>query len=67
MINDKLMLNDDKTESLVIGKNKQLSKGSVSSIRVGDVDVIPVYSAKNLGSWFETHIDMATHITKTWQ
>ena len=55
MINDKLMLNDDKTEFLV----------SVSSIRVGDVDVIPVYSAKNLGSWFDSHMDMATHITKT--
>ena len=38
---------------------------SVSSIRVGDVDVIPVYSANNLGSWFDSHMDMATHITKT--
>ena len=65
MINDKLMLNDDKTEFLVIGTSKQLSKVSVSSIRVGDVDVIPVYSAKNLGSWFDSHMDMATHITKT--
>ena len=62
MINDKLMLNDDKTEFLV---SKQLSKVSVSNIRVGDVDVIPVYSAKNLCSWFDSHIDMATHITKT--
>ena len=56
MINDKLMLNDDKTELLVIGTSKQLSKVSVSSIRVGDVDVIPVYSAKNLGSWFDSHV-----------
>ena len=39
MINDKLMLNDDKTEFLVIGTSKQLSKVSVSSIRVGDVDM----------------------------
>ena len=38
---------------------------SVSSIRVGDVDVIPVRSPKNLGSWFDSHMDMATHITKT--
>ena len=66
MINDKLMLNDDKTESPVIGTNKQLSNVSVSSIRVGDVDVIPVYSAKNLGSWFDSHMDIARHITKTW-
>ena len=59
------MLNDDKTQFLVIGTSKKLSKVSVSSIRVGDVDVIPVYSAKNLGSWFDSHMDMATHITKT--
>ena len=39
---------------------------SVSSIRVSDVDVIPVFSAKNLGSWFDSHTDMATHITKTY-
>ena len=38
---------------------------SVSIITVGDVDVIPVYSANNLGSWFDSHMDMATHITKT--
>ena len=38
---------------------------SVSSIRVGDVDVIPAYSAKNLGSSFVSHMDMATHITRT--
>ena len=53
LISDKLMLNDDKTEVLVIGTSKQLSKVSVSSIRVGDVDTIPVHSAKNLGSWFD--------------
>ena len=53
MISDKLMLNDDKTEFLAIGTSKQLSKVSVSSIRVGDVDTIPVHSAKNLGSWFD--------------
>ena len=65
MIKDELMLNDDKTEFLVIGTSKQLSKLPVSSISVGDVDVIPVHSAKNLGSWFDSRMDMTTHITKT--
>ena len=65
MINDKLTLNDDKAEFLVIGTSKKLTKVSVSSIRVGDVDIIPVYSVKNLGPWFDSHMDMATHITKT--
>ena len=62
IINDKLMLNDDKTEFLVIGTSKQLSKVYVSSIRIGDVDAIPVHSAKSLGSWFDSHMDKATHI-----
>ena len=48
MINDKLMLNDDKTEFLVIGTSKQLSKVSVS-IRVGDVYVIPRTLGKKSG------------------
>ena len=65
MINDELTLNDDKAEFLVIGTSKKLSKVSVSIIRVGDVDVIPVHSVKNLGPWFDSHMDMATHITKT--
>ena len=60
------MLNGDKTEFLVIGMSKQLSKVSVSSTRDGDVDVIPVYSAKNLGSWFDLHMDMATNIIDLW-
>ena len=37
---------------------------SVSSIRVGDVDVVPYTRQKNLGSWFDPHMDMATHIRK---
>ena len=45
-MDDKLMLNDDKEEFLVIGTSKQLSKVSISSIRVGEVDVAPVPSAR---------------------
>ena len=61
----KALLNDDKTEFLVVRTSKQLSKVAVSNIRVGNVGVIPVHLAKNLGSWFDSHMDMATHITKT--
>ena len=50
MNNDKLILNNDKIEFVMIGTSKHLSKVSVSSIRAGDVDVITVHSAKNLGS-----------------
>lgn len=57
MINDKLMLNNDYTEFLVIGTSKQLSNVSVSSIRAGDVDVITVHSGhfgKSVGSFFDS-------------
>ena len=39
MLEDKLMLNDDKTEVLLIGTLKQLAKTSIESIKVGEVDV----------------------------
>ena len=65
MINDKLMLKNDNTVFPGIGTSKQLSKVSVISIRAGDDDVITVHSAKNLGSWFDSHMDMATHTAET--
>ena len=65
MREDHLMLNDDKTEFLIIGSRKQLSKVSIQSINVGQAEVSSVVSARNLGTCFDTHLDMGTHITKT--
>ena len=59
------MLNNDKTEFLIIGTRQQLSKVSIQSIEIGQTEVSPVASARNLGTWFDTHLDMGTHITKT--
>ena len=56
------MLNDDNTEFFIIGTRPQLSK--IQSIKIGQTEVSPVASARNLGTWFETHLDMRTHITK---
>ena len=65
MLSDKLKLNDNKTEFLIIGTSQQLAKVDIGSIRVGDSDVSPVSVAKNLGSWFDSKLTMETHITKT--
>ena len=65
MREDQLMLNDDKTEFLIIGTRQQLSKVSIESIKIGETEVSPVASARNLGTCFDTHLDMGTHITKT--
>ena len=62
--NNDLKLNDDKTEFLIIGTSQQLEKLDNISIRVGDSDIHPVPIARNLGSWFDSRLSMATHITK---
>ena len=65
MLNDKLKLDDDKTEFLIIGASQQLAKVTISSLRVGNSAITPVSSARNLGSWFDAKLTMATHITRT--
>ena len=69
MRDDKLnqMLNDDKSEFLIIGTERQLrqlSRVSVDKIKIGQAEVSPVSSVRNLGTWFDSHLDMSTHVTK---
>ena len=61
MISDNLMLNDDKTDFLVIGTRQQLAKVTINCIRVGSTDVCPVTVARNLGSWFDEQLTMTTN------
>ena len=64
MRDDKLMLNDDKTEFLIICTERQLLRVSVDKIKIGQAEVSPVSSVRNLGTWFDYHLDMSTHVTK---
>ena len=50
MISDNLMLNDDKTEFLILGTKQQLPKVNIDSIKVGCANVSPVSVVRNLGS-----------------
>ena len=61
----KLMLNDDKTEFLLVGTRKQLTKVSIDGVRVGDYTISPSPSVLNLGTWFDPHYQITLHITKT--
>ena len=65
MTTDKFKLNDDKTEFSIIGTQQQLSKVHIERLSVGDVSVVPVTAARNLGTWFDTNLSLVTHITKT--
>ena len=63
MNRDKLKINDDKNEFLVIGWRPQLLKIHHCSVRVGTIDIKPVKVARNLGAWFDSHFSMSTHIS----
>ena len=63
MLQNKLMLNDSKTELLIIGTFKQISKLKFEGVSVGDSVIEPSISARNLGVYFDTHLNMETHIT----
>ncbi len=64
LISQKLKFNDLKTEFLIIGTRKQL-KIEINSVRVGDVDIKPVESVRDLGAWFDEHMSMEVHVGKT--
>ena len=65
MLCDKLKINDDKTEFLIIGTRQQLSKVHVDSLAVGDAQVWPVQSVKNLGTWIDSNMSLQVNINNT--
>ena len=61
MVTDKLMINDDKTEFLLIGSRQQLAKiNTAGSITVGEYVIDPSLCVRNLGVWFDSHLSMST-------
>ena len=58
MLADKLKLNDNKTEFIIIGTRQQLAKISVDSLCIGDDIIKPSSVVKNIGSWFDTQLKM---------
>jgi hypothetical protein len=58
MLADKLKLNDDKTEFIIIGTRQQLAKVSVDSLCIVDEIIKPSSVVRNLGSWFDSQLKM---------
>ena len=63
-IGNRLMINDVKTDFLIIGTRQQLEKTSIESIIICDTVIKPLESIRNLGSWFNAHMRMNVHIGK---
>ena len=62
MHNNKLKMNDSKTEFILIGTQTQLSKLPLHSIKVGDDDIAVVDCVNNLGVLLDKHLSMSTHV-----
>jgi len=63
MIQNKLKINDDKTEFLLIGSPHSLAKvNSEHQLTVGNANIPTSTSAKNLGVIFDSKMDMDKHI-----
>ena len=67
MTADKLKLNDDTTELIVIGTRVQLDKICMSELSIGHVKVSAVCNFRNPGTWFDNHLSLETAINKTCQ
>lgn len=65
MTKSKLKMNESKTEVLLIGTRQQLKKINHGSISIGNDEIAPVTTARNLGCWFDSNMSLKTHIAKT--
>ena len=65
MLIDKLKINDDKTEFMIIGTKQQLEKISPQNLTIGKASVNTVTTAKNLGTWLDNHLTLKENINKT--
>lgn len=64
MLSDRLKLNDDKTEFVIIGTRQQLAKVNIDSLTVGDSTIAPSSEVKNLGCWLDNQLKMDKDINK---
>jgi hypothetical protein len=62
MMQNKLKLNDDKTEVVIIAPARQTHKVSINMIKIGDLEVKAGTKAKNLGAIFDNTMCLHDHV-----
>ena len=66
MITDRLMINDEKTEFMLIGTKAQLAKVKTITLTIGESVILPSKEPiRNLGAWFDHTFNLNHHINKT--
>ena len=64
MVADKLM-NDGKTEFMIVGTKPQLAKVDINNIKIGSTEIVQAHMVKNLGIWLDSNLNIRTHFRKT--
>ena len=62
MNSNMLKLNSDKTEVIIIGSPKHLSKVNIPSIKIGECNIKPSKCVRNIGAYYDENLSMVTHI-----
>ena len=65
MILHKLMMNDSKTEFVIVVSSGSVDNVSIDTITIGDSSVSPSGSARNIGVIFDATLCLNDHITKS--
>jgi len=64
MHENRLLMNESKTEFLLIGTKQQLAKVTVEHVKLGNADIVPHSPVESLGVWLYSNLSMVEHITE---
>lgn len=62
MTQNKLKLNSEKTEFMIIGTKQQVAKMTYSNISVGKEQINARSSVRDLGVWIDSELKMCSHV-----
>ena len=65
MAENLLKINDDKTVALVLGSRNNQVKHHITVIKIGDCDITPSPTARNIGAVFDSEMSMVGHVKYT--
>ena len=61
----KFMINDEKTEVLLVGTRPYLAKVSLDKIKVGPAVIPAVHGVRYMVVWLDSSFTMRSHVKKT--